>query len=50
MLVVFPPGREAYFLRDRARSRLGIIGLGLPVYAFYARRLPPARPEDWFDT
>jgi APA family basic amino acid/polyamine antiporter len=32
----------------RALAGLGIIGLGLPVYAFYARRLPPARPEDWF--
>jgi APA family basic amino acid/polyamine antiporter len=32
----------------RALAGLGIIALGLPVYAFYARRLPAARPEDWF--
>jgi basic amino acid/polyamine antiporter, APA family len=31
----------------RALAGLGIIALGLPVYAFFARRLPPARPEDW---
>jgi APA family basic amino acid/polyamine antiporter len=31
----------------RALAGLGIIALGLPVYAFCARRLPPARPEDW---
>jgi len=32
----------------RALVGLAIIASGLPVYAFYARRLPPARPEDWF--
>ena len=32
----------------RALAGLGTIALGLPVYAFYARGLPPARPEDWF--
>jgi APA family basic amino acid/polyamine antiporter len=31
----------------RALAGLGIIALGLPVYAFFARRLPPARLEDW---
>lgn len=31
----------------RALAGAGIIALGLPVYAFYARRLPPVRPEDW---
>jgi basic amino acid/polyamine antiporter, APA family len=28
---------------------LGIVALGLPLYAYYARRLPPGRPEDWLD-
>jgi APA family basic amino acid/polyamine antiporter len=31
----------------RALAGLGIVGLGLPLYAYYARRLPPSRPEDW---
>ncbi len=31
-----------------AIAGLGIFARGLPVYAYYARRLPPARPEDWF--
>ena len=31
----------------RALAGLGIVALGLPLYAYYARRLPPARPEDW---
>ena|SRR5215210_1167757 len=31
----------------RALAGAGIIALGLPVYAFYARRLPSVRPEDW---
>jgi basic amino acid/polyamine antiporter, APA family len=32
---------------QRALSSLGIVALGLPLYAYYARRLPPSRPEDW---
>ena len=31
----------------RALAGLGIVGLGLPLYAYYARRLPPSRPADW---
>jgi basic amino acid/polyamine antiporter, APA family len=31
----------------RALAGVGIIALGLPLYAYYARRLPPSRPEDW---
>jgi APA family basic amino acid/polyamine antiporter len=31
----------------RALAGLGIVASGLPVYAYYARRLPPSRPEDW---
>lgn len=31
----------------RALAGLGIVALGLPLYAYYARRLPPNRPEDW---
>jgi basic amino acid/polyamine antiporter, APA family len=31
----------------RALAGVGIVALGLPVYAYYARRLPPSRPEDW---
>lgn len=31
----------------RALAGLGIVALGLPIYAYYARRLPPSRPEDW---
>ncbi|MGH8253711.1 MAG: APC family permease [Steroidobacteraceae bacterium] len=31
----------------RALAGLGIVALGLPVYAYYARRLPPSRAEDW---
>ena len=32
----------------RALAGLVIVGLGLPLYAYYARRLPPGRPQDWF--
>ncbi len=32
----------------RAIAGLGLIALGLPVHAFYARRLPPDDPADWF--
>jgi APA family basic amino acid/polyamine antiporter len=31
----------------RAVAGLGIVALGLPLYAYYRRRLPPSRPEDW---
>ena len=31
----------------RALAGLGMIALGLPVYAYYARRLPPDDPVDW---
>jgi len=31
----------------RALAGLGLVGLGLPIYVYYARRLPPSRPEDW---
>jgi APA family basic amino acid/polyamine antiporter len=32
---------------QRALASLGIVALGLPLYAYYARRLLPSRPEDW---
>jgi basic amino acid/polyamine antiporter, APA family len=32
---------------QRALASLGIVALGLPLYAYYARHLPPSRPEDW---
>ncbi len=31
----------------RALAGLGVVALGLPLYAYYARHLPPSRPEDW---
>jgi APA family basic amino acid/polyamine antiporter len=31
----------------RALTGLGVVALGLPVYVYYARHLPPSRPEDW---
>lgn len=31
----------------RALAGVGIVALGLPLYAYFARRLPPSRPEDW---
>jgi len=31
----------------RALAGVGIVALGLPLYAYYARRLPPSYPEDW---
>ncbi len=31
----------------RAVAGLGLIALGLPVYAYYARRLPPDDPARW---
>jgi APA family basic amino acid/polyamine antiporter len=33
----------------RALAGVGIVALGFPLYAYYARRLPPGRPEDWLD-
>jgi basic amino acid/polyamine antiporter, APA family len=33
----------------RALVGVGIVALGLPLYAYHARRLPPGRPEDWLD-
>ena len=33
----------------RALAGVGIIALGLPVYAYYARRLPPSKPEDFVE-
>ena len=32
---------------QRALASLGIVALGLPFYAYYARRLPPNCPDDW---
>ena len=34
----------------RALIGLGIVAAGLPVYAYFARRLPPEDPMDWFRT
>jgi basic amino acid/polyamine antiporter, APA family len=31
----------------RALASVGIVALGLPLYAYYSRRLPASRPEDW---
>jgi hypothetical protein len=31
----------------RALAGFGIVALGLPVYAYYARHLPLTSPEDW---
>lgn len=31
----------------RALASVGIVALGLPLYAYYARKLPPSRPQDW---
>ena len=31
----------------RALVGVGIVILGLPIYAYYARRLPPTRAADW---
>ncbi len=33
----------------RSLAGLGLIALGIPVYAYYARGLPPSRVEDWLD-
>jgi APA family basic amino acid/polyamine antiporter len=38
-----------FTLPGRSLAGLGLIALGLPVYAYYARRLPPSRMEDWLD-
>jgi APA family basic amino acid/polyamine antiporter len=34
-------------LPGRSLAGLGLIALGLPVYAYYARGRPPSRVEDW---
>ena len=34
----------------RALAGLAVVALGLPVYAWYARRLPPSRAKDWLET
>jgi APA family basic amino acid/polyamine antiporter len=34
----------------RALAGLAVVALGLPVYAWYARRLPSPRIEDWLET
>jgi APA family basic amino acid/polyamine antiporter len=34
----------------RALAGLTVVALGLPVYAWYARRLPSPRIEDWLET
>jgi APA family basic amino acid/polyamine antiporter len=31
----------------RALAGIGIVALGLPIYFYYSRRLPEARPENW---
>ena len=31
----------------RALAGSAVVALGLPLYYYYARRLPPSRPEDW---
>jgi len=36
-------------LPGRSLAGLGLIALGLPVYAYYARGRPPSRVEDWLD-
>jgi basic amino acid/polyamine antiporter, APA family len=33
----------------RALIGLGVVALGFPLYWYYARRLPPARTEDWLE-
>ena len=33
----------------RALAGLGLVALGFPLYWYYARRLPPARTEDWLE-
>lgn len=32
---------------ERVLSGLGVVALGFPLYAYYARNLPPVRPQDW---
>jgi len=36
-------------LPGRSLAGLGLIALGLPVYAYYTRGRPPSRVEDWLD-
>ena len=46
------PADSNYIRRSRTRCpkrsmSVGIVALGLPLYAGCARRLPPGRPEHW---
>jgi hypothetical protein len=36
-------------LPGRSLAGLGLIALGIPVYAYYARGRPPSQVEDWLD-
>jgi len=36
-------------LPGRSLAGLGLIALGLPVYAYYTRGRPPSQVEDWLD-
>jgi APA family basic amino acid/polyamine antiporter len=38
-----------FAMPGRSLMGLGLIALGLPVYAYYARGRPPSRMEDWID-
>ncbi|MBW2495066.1 MAG: amino acid permease [Deltaproteobacteria bacterium] len=38
-----------FAMPGRSMAGLGLIALGLPVYAYYARGRPPTRMEDWLD-
>jgi APA family basic amino acid/polyamine antiporter len=38
-----------FAMPGRSLAGLGLIALGLPVYAYYARGRPPSRMEDWLD-
>ena len=38
-----------FAMPGRSLAGLGLIALGLPVYAYYARGRPPSRLEDWLD-
>ena len=38
-----------FALPGRSLAGLGLIALGIPVYAYYARGRPPSRLDDWLD-
>ncbi len=38
-----------YATTGRALAGMGIVALGLPLYVYYARQMPRARPEDWLE-